>query len=1499
MRNKRVADGDDGDVEMPKFFERSKSELARYADDFLTVADLDTTLAVVRQKLKDAGIPAPEISVVYRNLSVETDATLGSASIPTLTSTITNTFKDALRMVTGGKDNDKTPLKIVDDASGVLEPGKLTLLLGPPACGKSTFLKTIAGRTKTSKELRISGELKYNGAEYTDVKQPNFAAFVGQVDNHLAQLTVWETLTFAFVCTHGIRSEAQIPRTRSTPDVSKAKDTDAVPGAGAPTRAGSAQIMRAGSLMTAASGEGILGRVSSIVFGGADDTPASQEHVAEDQKMQEKHLARDIDRILSETSGSGAGVPIVLRLVGLAHVQDTPVGDALIRGLSGGERKRLTTAEMMVGQLPLMLMDEISTGLDSATLFSVIRTLRTICRAMRATVVVTLLQPPPEVFYLFDDVMLMAEGSVWYHGPTTQAVPFTRLLGFDCPERKDVPSYLIELTTARGQAAFATEELKAERAAKLSGGPDGKGQKLVELSEAKERFWAETEAGQAMAAKLSSPSGYSDEERRFVNPLRKRGLSGMVALKTLMSRAVLLMIRNRSVITFQLMLDIVIGTIVGSLYLSNEVTLPDARNFFGLCFFAQMFMMMGANQQSNLAIAQRGVYLKFRDAGFFPTWANVVASAVTTLPQSLLESVVVSIPMYFMGRLYLGAAQYFTFVLVLFCTATNGSNMFRTLGNVSEDNTMALAYGATSLLVLMLLNGFSITFDTIPPWWIWAYWITPFSYSLRAMVINEFTSPAWSEEVAPGQTLGDQALASFGFFTEPYWIWVGVAYLVGLTCVFVGLSIWSLSVRQSSVMKAVLPDDAAVQRAFERREAAKAARMKHVHSHGAGLSQHGAGQSQHGGLGVVPIVGQIMKSMNRSITRGDVEAGEDAADVGHMKFTPITLVWQDLHYFVTNPKAKAKDAPADLPKELELLKGVTGYCKPGVLMALMGGSGAGKTTLMDVIAGRKTVGRITGDITVNGYPKEQKTWSRVMGYVEQMDLHTGGTTVAEAFYFSGRLRLPGNTTDEQVHQRVDEVLELVDMTSLQFSLVGKPGADGGLSQEQRKRLTIGVELVANPAVVFMDEPTSGLDARSAAIVMSTVRAVASSGRAVLVTIHQPSIEIFETFDWLLLLQRGGYTTYFGSLGKESVDLIDYLQSQPGVSPIGAGQNPATWMLEVTGGSLALSGASAAPVDWPQLYKEGELYQRQLAAAQVLVEEGKKQGPPLAVDSQFAQPLGKQFTMLFMRYLKNHWRTPTYSAVKLVMSLACALIYGTLYLLVGHFPNPATLQNVQSALGVLYSCIGFMGQVNLLTVTPIVSDERTVFYRERSASMYQPIAFAAALLIVEIPYLMLQASFTIPIIYFMCGFTITAEKFFLFALIFVTNLTMFTVLGQMLVYTTPVLMLASLLAGMIAFLMNIFNGFVVPANSIPVYWRWLNKLVPTTWAIYGLAAGMYGDDDTPMEVNGVNTTISEFLQVEFGYYYYFAWPCLAILVGYVAFGLLVAGVAVTKINWLRR
>lgn len=220
-------------------------------------------------------------------------------------------------------------------------------------------------------------------------------------------------------------------------------------------------------------------------------------------------------------------------------------------------------------------------------------------------------------------------------------------------------------------------------------------------------------------------------------------------------------------------------------------------------------------------------------------------------------------------------------------------------------------------------------------------------------------------------------------------------------------------------------------------------------------------------------------SLQAAVHRANVVAAGGAAPAGPsmgLPFKPMSLTFKDICYCVDMPHhmdgfAEASKVQNTHTPQLQLLHSITGSFRPGVLTALMGVSGAGKTTLMDVLAGRKTTGTITGDMRVNGWPKVQATFARINGYVEQSDIHSPRTTVLEALQFSAQLRLHGHGKKTAL-AFAQEVMQLVELSSLRDALVGIPGKSG-LSTEQRKRLTIAVELVANPSIVFMDEPTSG------------------------------------------------------------------------------------------------------------------------------------------------------------------------------------------------------------------------------------------------------------------------------------------------------------------------------------------------------------------------------------------------------------------------------------------
>ena len=226
----------------------------------------------------------------------------------------------------------------------------------------------------------------------------------------------------------------------------------------------------------------------------------------------------------------------------------------------------------------------------------------------------------------------------------------------------------------------------------------------------------------------------------------------------------------------------------------------------------------------------------------------------------------------------------------------------------------------------------------------------------------------------------------------------------------------------------------------------------------------------------------------------------------------------------------------------------------------MGASGAGKTTCLDVLAKRKNIGVVRGDILVNGHPTGPD-FARSTAYAEQMDIHEGTTTVREAMRFSAYLRQPFDVPKEDKNAYVEETINLLELHDFADAIVQT------LDPVARKRLTIGVELASKPGLLlFLDEPTSGLDALGARNLIRVLRRLANQGQAILCTVHQPSSLLIESFDRLLLLEDGGHTVYFGDIGLNSRVVRNYFTRYGAICPQGA--NIAEYMLDAIGAGIA-------------------------------------------------------------------------------------------------------------------------------------------------------------------------------------------------------------------------------------------------------------------------------------------------------------------------------------------
>ncbi|KAF3961965.1 hypothetical protein CMV_013472 [Castanea mollissima] len=460
---------------------------------------------------------------------------------------------------------------------------------------------------------------------------------------------------------------------------------------------------------------------------------------------------------------------------------------------------------------------------------------------------------------------------------------------------------------------------------------------------------------------------------------------------------------------------------------------------------------------------------------------------------------------------------------------------------------------------------------------------------------------------------------------------------------------------------------------------------------------------------------------------------------------------------------------------------------------------------------------------------------------------------------------------------IEEVIELVELTSLREALVGLPNVSG-LSTEQRKRLTIAVELVANPSIIFMDEPTSGLDARAAAIVMRTVRNTVDTGRTVVCTIHQPSIDIFDTFDELLLLKVGGEQIYAGPLGGHSSHLIKYFEEINGVPKIRDGYNPATWMLEVT----SITQETALGVNFTDVYKNSELYRRNKALIREL------STPPLGskelfFPTHYSQSFFEQCIACLWKQQCSYWRNPSYNAVRLLFTTIIALLFGMIFWDLGS--KRTKQQDLFNAMGSMYTAVVYIGVQNGTSVQPVVATERTVFYRERAAGMYSALPYAIGQVVIELPYIFLQTVIYGVIVYAMMAFEWTVSKFLWYLFFMYFTLLYFTLYGMMTVALTPNHHIGSIVSSAFYAIWNLFSGFIVPQTRIPIWWRWYYWACPVAWTLYGLFASQYGDVKDLLESG---ETVEDFVRNYFGFRNDFLGVVAAVIVGIpVLFGFIFA------------
>ncbi|RFU81145.1 multidrug resistance cdr1 [Trichoderma arundinaceum] len=1107
---------------------------------------------------------------------------------------------------------------------------------------------------------------------------------------------------------------------------------------------------------------------------------------------------------------------VVMAMYGISHTINTRVGNEYIRGVSGGERKRVTITEATLSNAPLQCWDNSTRGLDSANAIEFCKTLRLQSDTFGQTSAVSIYQAPQSAYDLFDKVLVLYEGRQIFFGPTDKAKEYFVRLGFECPARQTTPDFLTSMTAPTERIVRAGWESRAPRtpdefATCWKNSSDYKSlQADIETYNNKhpiggadaEAFREHKQATQAKSQRIKSPYTLSYAQQ----------------VKLCLWRGWRRLIGDPSLTLFALIANSITALIVSSLFYNLQ---PTTGSFYGRA--AALYVAILSNAFSSALeiltqYSQRPIVEKHQRYGFHLPSAEAFSSVLCDMPYKISNTICFNVILYFMAHLNRTAGAFFFFLFVSFLMVLAMSGIFRSIAALSRTLSQAMVPASLLILAMVIFTGFVIPVDYMLGWCRWINYLDPVAYGFEALMINEFSGREFEcnsfvpSSLIPGYenvTSANRACTAVGSVAGQNFV-SGDAYInsqykyfhahkwrnVGILIAFVLFNHLVYFVATDLIQAKKSKGEVLV---FRRGQLLVSSAKK--------------GDAEASLSGPVPVVEK----------GSDISNGQNNAMI---QASTSVFHWGKVCYDI-----KIKGEPR------RILDHVDGWVKPGTLTALMGVSGAGKTTLLDCLADRISMGVITGEMLVDGKIRDT-SFQRKTGYVQQQDLHLETTTVREALEFSALLRQPASTPRAEKLAYVDEVIKLLDMQEYADAVVGILGE--GLNVEQRKRLTIGVELAAKPPLLlFVDEPTSGLDSQTSWAILDLLEKLSKAGQSILCTIHQPSAMLFQRFDRLLFLAKGGRTVYFGDIGENSSTMTSYFEKH-GAPKCSPGENPAEWMLQAIGAAPG----SLTDIDWHETWLNSSEYQDVQTELQRLKDEGNSHSATEISDkasyAEFAAPFWAQFLVVTQRVFQQLWRTPSYIYSKFVLCFSVSLFIGLVFL-----NAPLTIQGLQNQMFAIFNILTIFGQLVQQQMPHFVIQRSLYEVRERPSKTYSWKVFMLSQVVVEIPWNTVMSVVMFVCVYYPVGFNKNAEpagqvveRGGLMWLLFWQFLVFTCTFAHACIAITDTAEAGGNLANVFFMMCLIFCGVLASPESMPGFWIFMYRVSPFTyWVSAVLSTGL--------------------------------------------------------------
>ncbi|KAF2847107.1 opaque-specific ABC transporter CDR3 [Plenodomus tracheiphilus IPT5] len=1127
----------------------------------------------------------------------------------------------------------------------------------------------------------------------------------------------------------------------------------------------------------------------------------------------------------------------LLKSMSIDHTKDTKVGDAYVRGVSGGERKRVSIVETLATRGSVICWDNSTRGLDASTALEFTRALRHLTDTLGMATIVTLYQAGNGIYNLFDKVLVLDEGKEIFYGPQEEAQPFMESHGFVCGAGANVADYLTGVTVPSERKIKPGFESKFPRC-------NTDIQRLYHQSDIKTSMDQELDYPISDDAKMNTQAfceAIKSEKSRYLPHSSPMTVSYPAQVKACVIRQYQILWGDKPSLVIKQTTNILQALITGSLFYNAPDNSAGLFLKSGALFLALLFNGLFTLSEVNDSFVGRPILAKQKNFAFFNPAAFCIAQVIADIPILLFQITSFVLILYWMTALKATAAAFFTNWFVVYVVTIVMTAMMRAIGAGFPSFNSASKVSGFAITATIVYMGYEIPKPDMHPWFVWIYWINPMSYGFESLMANEYEGvnipcvyenlipnylPQYQDPAAqacagvrgarPGATTvsGEEYLTSLSY--SPSNIWRNVAILFAWWAFFVGLTIfftlrWSDT---SSSSTAYIPRE-------KFKQAARLRAVRHKDE-------------------------EALESEKVMPNNGDPNsANADKAKLeGSLIRNTSIFTWRNLTYTVKTPSGDRK-----------LLDNIHGFVKPGMLGALMGSSGAGKTTLLDVLAQRKTAGTIKGEILVDGRPLPV-SFQRSAGYCEQLDVHDAYSTVREALEFSALLRQSRNTSKEEKLAYVNAIIDLLELHDLENTLIGRVGA--GLSVEQRKRVTIGVELVSKPSIlIFLDEPTSGLDGQAAFNTVRFLRKLADIGQAVLVTIHQPSALLFAEFDTLLLLAGGGKTVYFGEIGDNAATVKEYFSRYN--APCLENSNPAEHMIDV------VSGYHPSGKDWHKIWLDSPEAAALNQHLDEIISDAAGKEPGTEDDGhEFATNFWTQTRLVTNRMNVSFFRDTAYFNNKLLLHGGVAFFIGFTFWQIG--------DSVAEQKYVLFSLFQyiFVAPGVIAQLQPIFLERRDIYEtREKKSKMYSWVSFVTGLIVSEMPYLILCGVLYYLVFYFASGLPTEASKAGAVLFVFLVYQFIYTGFGQFVAAYAPNAVFASLVNPLLLSTLCCFCGVLVPYSQIEPFWRyWIYYLNPFNYLMGSLL--VFTDFDWNIQCNdsefavfdppgGGNQTCAQYLE----------------------------------------